>query len=869
MATVFLSYRHENDEHRRRVLALADQLCESRLEVVFDQFLLEKRPGGPAEGWEIWSENQARTADFVLIIASVSYARCYSLMEEPQKGLGVIPEAFLIRRRVRGENFRPESVRVAVMIESDTCHIPEPLAHLHHFATYTSAGMNGLIAWLTTDVAASAMALPRATSFLSLNQVPLTPHTFTGRSIELDELIRRTAITGVLGLKGQGGIGKTALARRFAEELRDRYPDGQLFLDLQGYSPIEKPFGPHAFLAHVIQSLEPATSLPDDSVSLQHLYSRLLIGRRVLLIADNVAAQPGLEQLLPPAGSLLLLTSREILPLAGLEPVRLGVMPEADALQLLRRICPRLTNESDVALHVLAERSGFLALALETNAHTLHTNRLLTVPKLCERLKGGGALVSPVDAAFQVSYDHLPSDALRHAFLQLVAFPADFDPLAAAAIWACEEASAIDLLGALESASLVLLDDLTGRLRLHDLGRLFAGRHCHDEERAGALQRHAQYYEELLWRIDDLYKTGAEGMLRAFQWFDAERTNFEMGWRWAAASAGLVNNSFQRDSLGIPELSPVPSDNACSSVAYKLLVSYPIGGYYPLSLRQQPRDRIIWLEAAVAAARIVGDRRNEANALGNLGGASADLGNVRRSLACYEKQLAITREINDRRGEGHALGNIGVALVTLGRAKEAVSFHEQQLSLAREMDDRLGQGRALGDMGVAWKSIGDLEKAISYHEEALAVRKAIGDLRGVGVSLGNLGLAWTALRDPKRAIQYHEQRLDIARQLGDRRGEGNALGNLGSVWAALGDARKSAEYREQSLTIARENGDLRAQGTRLHNLAIQLRKLGNIPGAISMLEECLRIREDIDDPRANKVRVTLARWRRRFGSAKH
>jgi hypothetical protein len=500
VATVFLSYRHENDEHRRRVRVLAERLRESRVEVILDQFLLEKQPGGPGEGWEIWSENHARTGEFVLIIASVSYARCYSLMEESGKGLGVIPEAFLIRRRVRGENFRPESVRVAVLIESDTRHIPEPLAHLHHFATYTSAGMNGLIAWLTTDFTAPAAVPLRATSPVSLNQVPPTPHTFTGRTVELDELIRRmaaagpgsmsvTAVTGMLGLKGQGGIGKTALARRFAEEVRDRYPDGQLFLDLQGYSPIEKPLGLEAFLAHVIQSLEPATRLPDDPVSLQHLYRHLLADRRFLLVADNVAAQPGLERLLPPAGSLLLLTSRENLPLAGLDPVRLGVLPEADAFQVLRRICPRLTNERDVALSALAERSGFLALALETNAHTLHTNRLLTVAKLCERLEGEGALVSPVEAAFQVSYNHLPSGKLRHAFFQLAAFPTDFDSPAAAALWACDEATAIDYLGVLESASLVMLDDLTGRLRLHDLGRLFAGRQLdgHNGERPGAL----------------------------------------------------------------------------------------------------------------------------------------------------------------------------------------------------------------------------------------------------------------------------------------------------------------------------------------------------------------------------------------------
>lgn len=93
----------------------------------------------------------------------------------------LFPKAFLIRRRVRGENFRPDSVRVAVLIGSDARHVPEPLAHLHHFATYTSAGMNGLLAWLTTDFTVPEVPL-RTTSLISLNEVPPPQHTFTERT---------------------------------------------------------------------------------------------------------------------------------------------------------------------------------------------------------------------------------------------------------------------------------------------------------------------------------------------------------------------------------------------------------------------------------------------------------------------------------------------------------------------------------------------------------------------------------------------------------------------------------------------------------------------------------------------------------------
>ena len=84
-------------------------------------------------------------------------------------------------------------------------------------------------------------------------------------------------------------------------------------------------------------------------------------------------------------------------------------------------------------------------------------------------------------------------------------------------------------------------------------------------------------------------------------------------------------------------------------------MTYTEVGAYVLNLRQHSRERIRWLEIALAAARRVQDRAGEGNARGNLGLAYFSLGETRRAIQFYEQYLSIAREIGDRRGEGNAL----------------------------------------------------------------------------------------------------------------------------------------------------------------------------------------------------------------------
>jgi tetratricopeptide (TPR) repeat protein len=444
-----------------------------------------------------------------------------------------------------------------------------------------------------------------------------------------------------------------------------------------------------------------------------------------------------------------------------------------------------------------------------------------------------GGLETSIEASLNLSYARLAPEATR-VFCALAVFPADFEALAEEAI--CNDPGHKHLSN-LVKRSLAQYDTEKKRYSLHDLARIFANSRLSAADRAVLQLRHATHYETVLRAADDLYFKGGESIKQGLASFDSERGNIEAGQAWAV---GQIDN--------LPD-------------ATKLCSDYAGAGVYVLNLRQHPRERIRWLEAALTAARKLKYRGAEGAWLGNLGNAWGDLGETRKAIEFYEQALAIDREIGDRRDEGAALGNLGIAYKNLGETRKAIEFYEQRLAIAREIGDRHGEGNALGNLGNAYYLLGETRKAIEYHEQALAIDREIGDRRDEGAALGNLGNAWAALGETRKAIEFYEQYLIIARGIGDQRGEGNALGNLGNAWAALGETRKAIEFYEQYLTIAREIGDRRGEGNAHWNMSLALDKLGERAQAIAQAEAALKIYEQIEDPWAEKVRKQLAEWR--------
>jgi len=657
-----------------------------------------------------------------------------------------------------------------------------------------------------------------------LYQLPSPPGDFTGREEELAALCQAIEQGGVtiFGLRGMGGVGKTALALKLAEQITPRYPDAQIYLDLKGTGPT--PLTPGEAMAHVVRAYRPTERLPESEAELGGLYRSVLHGQRALLLMDNAAGAAQVEPLIPPPACLLLVTSRQRFALPGMQAINLDTLPPADACNFLLRIAGRIGD----CAGEMARLCGYLPLALRLAGSALARQEDLRPAEYLRRLEDRQTRLGLVGASLSLSYDLL-GEGLQRQWALLAVFPGTFEREGAAAVWGLEADRAQDGLSELLCYSLVEWDAEAERYRLQNLARVFAESRLGEAERASGRERHAGHYQTVCRAANELYARGGEWLLRGLRLFDLEWDNVEAGHRWAEENA-------ERNQR-----------------ALELCDDYPAECFYILPMRQHPRQRVAWLETALTAARRLDRRQVEGWHLGNLGNAYADLGEVRRAIECYEQALEIDREIRDRRGEGNRLGRLGSAYYRLGDARRAIEYHEQALAIVREIGDRRGEGNHLNNLGLAYADLGEVQRAIGTYEQALAISREMGDRRTEGNHLGNLGNAYAALGEVRRALEYYEQALAISREIGDRRGEGNRLGSLGLAYADLEEVPRAIGTFEQALTVTREIGDRRGAGAALGDLGNAYAALGEVQRAIQYYEQALTIIREIGDRHSEAI----------------
>jgi hypothetical protein len=368
-------------------------------------------------------------------------------------------------------------------------------------------------------------------------QIRRPPADFMGREDEIREIIEKVdSGESVIGVRGLGGIGKTALALVLGNRLKDRFPDGQLFLNMQGMS--KSPLKPEDAMAHIIRSYWGTdVTLPLDFNGLAGLYNTVLSEKKSLILLDNVSGRDQIEPLLPPKGSVLLVTSRDKFALTGLKETNLGVLPLEDSKKLLLEIADRIGKHAED----LANLCGCLPLALRNAASALAEKKNLNVADYVERLKDARKRLDLVEASFSLSYELLAPE-LQRLWSLLSVFPVDFDLAGVVAVWEMEPAPAEEALGELMKWSLVdFLPSASGeggRYHLHDLARVFADSRLGADVHELAQQRHAKHYQVLLWNARDLFLLGGDHLSDGLILFDTDWMNIQIGQKWAKINAG-------------------------------------------------------------------------------------------------------------------------------------------------------------------------------------------------------------------------------------------------------------------------------------------------------------------------------------------
>ncbi|MEU8621266.1 BTAD domain-containing putative transcriptional regulator [Streptomyces sp. NPDC048623] len=703
-------------------------------------------------------------------------------------------------------------------------------------------------------------------------QLPATVPDFTGRAAFVRELGGRLAtaegsVMAVSALAGIGGVGKTTLAVHVAHAARPHFPDGQLYVDLQGAGA--RAAAPEAVLGAFLRALgTPDSAIPDSLDERAALYRSTLDGRRVLVLLDNARDAAQIRPLLPgTAGCAALVTSRiRMLDLAGAHLVDLDVMSPEEALQLFTRIVgeERVGAEREAALDVVAA-CGFLPLAIRIAASRLAARRTWTVSVLAAKLGDerrrldelqAGDLA--VKATFELGYGQLePAQARAFRLLGLADGP-DISLAAAAAVLDLPEWQTEDLLEALVDTSL-LESAAPGRYRYHDLVRLYA-RACagvphakgqgSDEqppaERDLALSRLLDFYLSTAAQVYAIERPGdrtvdhLETTAHAGLVFSAAGQALD----WLHAEAECVLGCAQQ-SLGRPFLRRAVD----LLMAAKDLAESGANAHRYETAAKAVRD----------AARGFGDARSEGRARTTLSQVYSTAG--RFEEAAEEARIAdeLSRDSQDPWTLANAPNERGILALYENRHADA----EDHLSKAREAfradANHPGEASALCNLSRVHLATGRVAGAVDLAKQGIAIYESAD--AGLALRLANgkyaLGLALTAAGQTSRARDVLTEALAVFQESRQQLWHGMTLFRLAEVHLTDRKHAAAASSAEQALSVLHGIGGDWRRANILTVLGRSLAGLGQIDRARACWGDALAVFEKLASPEAEEVRGLL------------
>lgn len=670
-------------------------------------------------------------------------------------------------------------------------------------------------------------------------QLPASISHFTGRDAELarldamlGELPEAVLITAIAGT---AGVGKTALAIHWANQVRHRFPDGQLYLNLRGFAAHE-PMRPVEALGRVLRAFGVRPEqVPSDVDEAAAMYRSVLAPRRVLLVLDNAADAEQVRPLLPSSpGSTALITSRDRLGSVvvhdGAVRLALDVFSTEEALALLERTlgADRVAAEPDAARE-LTELCAHLPLALRVVAANLADQPHRMIVDQVEALRDGnrlaqltidGAREAAVRTAFDLSYRRLP-EAQRRLFRVLGAVPGSTCTAdAAAALLGTDRQHAEQGLRALVSAHLVQ-EQSSGRFGFHDLLRLYAR-----ELAAPELDAAGRLYRWYLDRADAAAELLYPDMLRlpisstasqpfidagtALAWLDDEIPNIAAavrdcrsprlretallladavrGYFWMSSKTEL----WQSTAGAAVALAAEGADPMATTSAHLSLSGAHLKQYDLEAAARHASD-------ALVRARAAGWTAGEAAAAGTLASAVFNLGRLAEAKALFEEAL----RPGDERMTASSLVNLGNVALMTGEPDLAERRYREAVELARGIGSHYVEASARGSLADALQRKGRIAEARDQILAALAYFREIRDEASVGRGLTNLAEMERESGDLDGALATAEAGLEITRRSGDRLAEIDSLIVLGGVTGLKGDHERAGECHRRALDLAR------------------------------------------------------------------
>ena len=669
-------------------------------------------------------------------------------------------------------------------------------------------------------------------------QLPLDVRGFSGRRRELVWL-DKTLSTGtgqptvvtISAILGTAGVGKTALAVHWAHGLADRYPDGQLYVNLRGFDPSGAVMSSADAVRGFLDALGIAPERIPGTVDAQvGLYRSLLGGKRMLVVLDNARDAEQVRPMLPGApGCLVVVTSRNQMPslvaVEGAHSLTLDLLTDAEARQLLiRRVGRAVVFEDPDAVDEVIRYCAGLPLALVITAARVTIRQGASFADLVQELHearggldvfDGGDAVSDVRAVFSWSYRTLSADAAR-LFRLLGLHPGPDVSVAAVASLAGESVPRVRrLLGELTSAHL-LAASASGRFAFHDLLRAYA------IELAQANDADGECHAATLRVLDHyLHTAHAAAMVlsphrepitlpTAREGVTPEHHNgFDEALAWFTVEHAVVLAAAEQAASGGPHTHPWQ-------------LAWSMSTYF--SIRAGWSDQVAISYLALEAARRINDKMGQAHAHRFIGNALVRSERCDDANAHLRRALDLFVELGDRAGEAHAHMGLSEMLNQLGRPSDGVQHDLCALEIAQAAGNRLGQARALNDVGWGYANLGRYEEAIEYCQQSMTIAEELGDRYCEAFAWDSLGYSHHHLSQYPQAIGCYRRAVALHRAIGDRDAESTVQIHLMDALRATGDIDAARAAGKEALAILEELGHSDADSVRA-----ELDQLNRVP----------------------------------------
>jgi DNA-binding SARP family transcriptional activator len=680
-------------------------------------------------------------------------------------------------------------------------------------------------------------------------QLPHSMPGFSGRQAQLDQLNEllpsdehdAAGTIVVTAIAGTAGVGKTALAVHWAHQIRDRFPDGQLYVNLRGFDPAGSAMEPAEAIRGFLDAFAvPPDRIPPDLDAQAALYRTLLADRRVLIVLDNARDASQVRPLLPGTPlSLVIVTSRnQLLSLVatdGAQPIVVDLLPSGEARSLLvRRLgTERIAAEPAAADQIIDSCAG-LPLALSIVSARASANVRLPLADLAEELReargglyalDGGDIHTNIRAVFSWSYNALSPPAARlFRLLGLHAGP-DIGLPGAASLIGVPVPQARTLLTELTRAHL-LTSRGNRRFTFHDLLRAYAGElaEAHDpaEDRRAAVRRVLDHYLGTAYRADELLRPSRDDVItlvppsplvtpedlhdhrEALTWFATEYHVLLVALR-QAASDGFDVHTWQlawalssfSDRSGHWHEAAAFQETALEAAnqlrdPYAQAKSHGCLAYTTTRLRRYD-DAHAHLVHALRFYQDMADQTGQAHAHRSLAWVFDQQGSYQEALAHAQQAFELFRAAGHRRGQARALSAVGWFHIQLGGHEIGLMHCQQALDLQREIDDQVGQAETLNSIASACQHLGRHQEAVTHYQLALHLYGEFGARHGEADTLSSLGDAYLADGQPGAARKAWHRALAIFFELGhpDASKVRGKIDNLDDTMASL-PRRRSA-----------------------------------------------------------------------------